>query len=626
MSRSKLSLILILQALGILALFRGLLLVAYYEEFATLSLFEIVQAFIYGIRFDFALLAAVFALPVIMLNLPSRWFDNRGWSATWYWLTLPLLLAVCLLIAADIAYYAFVKRHIAQELRLILHDTDFVLQLGMSSYKLALTFFVVFCALLVLLWRTSFPVSIKHTGFIKSIAVFAVILLVIFIGVRGGLQRKTIHIIDAYSTGNPIQGNLILNGAYSALRSFDNKASVSHEFYSEQQLQENAKEFGLLGDNPDYPFQQRFTDKQPSKLNVVVMVLESWSYKYIDSLAGNNYGITPNFDQLVKDGLVFKRFYAAGQRSIDGLQAILTGVPNLVDLPALGWGLESNKFSRLGDMVNQHGYHTIFAQSSRRTSFHIDGIAAATGFTEYYGMEDMQLELQYDDPESFWYGWDHETFNKVHSRLKEVKAPFFSFIFTGSTHGPYGTLPKRFLKRPHAPDTEAGFMNTIFYADWAIGEFMKQARQQPWFDNTVFIFTADHTVGAYRSGTTTEQFHIPLLIYSPKHVKPGVNNTVSSHFDIMPTIIDLLGLPDAFSSVGESVFRKQKQQAFIRAGNIMGLITNEGYLRHTLKKLVEAKTHDNKPMDQQTKDKLERYLLTFDQTAYQAIQSNHWAE
>jgi phosphoglycerol transferase MdoB-like AlkP superfamily enzyme len=626
MSRLKLSLILVLQALGIYALFRGLLLFAYYDEFAALTLTEIVQAFVYGLRFDFALLAALYFVPLLMINLPHSWFDNRGWVGFWYWLCLPIIIASCLLLAADLAYYAYVKRHIAQELRLILHDTSFILQLGMSSYKLALLVFAVFSGLLFLLWRKTFPRDLYSGSTAKQLAVFVLLAMVLFVGIRGGLQRKTVHIIDAYTTGNPSQGNLILNGAYSALRSFDEKPSVSHDFYSDAKLEQQARELGLYQDSEQYPFEKQFKHQQPTNLNVVVVLLESWSYKYVDALAGNNLGITPNFDKLVRDGLAFSRFYAAGQRSIDGLQAVLTGVPNLIDLPNLGWGLETSKFSRLGNMLQQHGYHTVFAQSSRRTSFHIDGIAAATGFEAYYGMEDMQLELDYADPESFWYGWDHETFNKVHEHLQQVNGPFFSFIFTGSTHGPYGTLPKMFLKRPHDANTEQGFMNTIYYSDWAIGEFMKQARQQPWFDDTVFIFTADHTVGAYRSGDTLDQFHIPMLIYSPRHIKPGVNNTISSHFDIMPTIIDVLGLPDRFSTVGQSLLRDKKGVAYIRAGNIMGIITDQGYLRHTLQKTVEARTLTHQAMDEATRDKLERHLLTIDQLAYESIESNRWAE
>lgn len=626
MSRLKLSLILVLQALGIFALFRGLLLVAYYDEFAALSLTEILQAFIYGIRFDFALTATLFAIPLLMINLPLRWFDNRNWVGLWFWLCLPIIIGICLLLAADLAYYAYVKRHIAQELRLILHDSDFILQMGLNSYKLALLFFTVFSGLLFLLWRKVFPREISASSTGKNLALYALLLLVLFVGIRGGLQRKAIHIIDAYVTGNPSQGNLVLNGAYSALRSFDNKPSVSHEFYSPAELKEQAKQIGLFQQSPQYPFQIQYADKQATKLNIVVVLLESWSYKYVDALAGNNYGITPNFDKLVNEGLAFKRFYAAGQRSIEGLQAVLTGVPNLIDLPALGWGLETSKFSRLGHMVQQQGYHTLFAQSSRRTSFHIDGIAAAAGFENYFGMEDMQLKLDYADPESFWYGWDHETFNKVHSHLKQVSEPFLSFVFTGSTHGPYGTLPKMFLKRPHDANTEQGFMNTLYYADWAIGQFMEEAKQQPWFDNTVFVFTADHTVGAYRSGSTPEQFHVPMVLYSPKHIKPGVNNTISSHLDIMPTIIDLLGIPDRFSSAGESLLRKKNNIAYIRAGNIMGIISDKGYLRHTLKKTVEAKTLAGQLMDHATQQQLERHLLTFDQAAYQSITSNNWAE
>ena len=602
------------------------------DEFSVLTGFEIFQAFIYGLRFDFALTSILFFIPILMINLPLKWFDHPKWLLFWYWVCLPLIVAICLLLAADIAYYAYVKRHITQELRLILHDSLFILEMGLNSYKLALLFFAGFAAVLVLVWRKAMPTNLDfsnnmHIG--KRVVLFFIVFLVLAIGLRGGTQRKTIHVINAFSTGNPTQGNLILNGAYSALRSFDKRPSVSHDFYDSKTLNKQAHQFGLYKLNNKYAFQNKFDHKKTNKLNVVIVLLESWSYKYIDALSGNNYGITPNFDKLIKQGLSFDRFYSAGQRSIEGLQAVLTGVPLLVDLPRLGWGLENSKFSRLGSMLQQHDYHTIFAQSSRRTSFHIDSISAAAGFKDYYGKEDMELKLDYANPDSFWFGWDHETFNKVQKQLAIAKEPFVNFTFTGSTHSPYGTLPIQFLKYPHSADSENGFMNTLFYADWALGKFMKEAQQQPWFDDTVFFFTADHTLGAYRKGNTLDQFHIPFLIYSPKHINPGTNNTISSHLDIMPTIIDLLKLPDTFSAVGESLLTKKNNEnavAYIRTGNLAGIISNEGYVLHTLKKVIEAKTLDQKPLAKNIQDKLERHLLTIDQSAYNAINANTWSE
>lgn len=632
MSRVKLSLILVLLALGLFTLFRGFLLITYFDEFSSLSVFEIIQSFVYGLRFDFALTSILFLFPILMINLPLKWAENKNWLKFWYWICLPIIIATSLLLAADIAYYAYVKRHITQELRLILHDTLFVLQMGLSSYKLALLSFAGFAAVLFFLWKKVFPKDLStndSTSFGKRIAIFTLVFFVLAIGVRGGTQRKTIHVINAFATGSPSQGNLILNGAYSALRSFSGKASVSHDFYKPEVLKQQALELGLYQQNERFPFQKKFNHTKGNKLNVVIVLLESWSYKYIDALAGNNYGITPNFDKLVKQGLSFDRFYAAGQRSIEGLQAVLTGVPVLIDLPRLGWGLENSKFSRLGSILQKHGYHTMFAQSSRRTSFHIDSISAAAGFENYYGMEDVKLKLDYEDPSSFWFGWDHETFNNVQSRLTGVTQPFISFIFTGSTHSPYGTLPKEFLKYPHHTDSEEGFMNTVFYADWAIGQFMKDARKQPWFDNTVFLFTADHTVGTYNNETTLDQFHIPFVMYSPKHIKAGTNNTISSHLDIMPTVIDMLKLPDTFSAVGQSLLTKKNDDqasAYIHAGNITGIINNKGYLLHTLQKVIEAKTLTHDKMDAKTQDKLEQHLLTIDQMAYQAINANTWEE
>lgn len=632
MSRIKLSLILILLALGLFSLFRGLLLITYFDEFSSLSIFEIAQSFIYGLRFDFALACILFFIPILMINLPFNWVNDQRWLKFWYWICLPLIIMVCLLLAADIAYFAYVKRHITQELRLILHDTFFILQMGLNSYKLALLAFAGFSALVFLIWKKTFPKKLSNDSsshFAKRITVFFLVFFILAIGLRGGTQRKTIHVINAFVTGNPTQGNLILNGAYSALRSFDKKPSVSHEFYNEEKLQQQAKELGLYQQDKRYAFQQKFNHKKENKLNIVIVLLESWSYKYVDALAGNNYGITPNFDKIVQQGLSFNRFYSAGQRSIEGLQAVLTGVPLLVDLPRLGWGLENSKFSRLGSMLQKHDYHTMFAQSSRRTSFHIDGISAAAGFENYFGREDMELKLNYANPDSFWFGWDHETFNKVQSYLSDTKEPFINFTFTGSTHSPYGTLPKEFMKYPHSTDTEQGFMNTLFYADWAIGQFMKEARQQPWFDNTIFFFTADHTLGAYRKGNTLDKFHIPFVIYSPKHITQGSNNAISSHLDVLPTIVDLLKLPDTFSAVGESLFRKKDNNqsfAYVRTGSLSGIINNEGYILHTLKGVVEAKTLKQQPLDITIQNKLERRLLTVDQMAYKAIKSNTWAK
>lgn len=625
-SRLALSLKLLTHTLLLFAAFRLLLLVAYYEEFASLSLFEMLQAFLYGLRFDLSVALTVLAIPLLLLNLPFAWAQSRRWVTTSYWLALPAIIVISLLMATDIAYYAYVKRHITQELQLMLHDIGFVVQMAFNSYKLALLIFTAFSVLLMLLWKVTLKKNIRPASAISRYTVFVILIAVILVGIRGGVQRKTINIIDAYAEGNPVQGNLILNGAYSAIRSMGNKQPVSHHYFTNEALMKQARQFNMLGPNKQRPFQQRNTDATPSKLNVVIVLLESWSYRYIDSLAGNNYGVTPNFDKLVRNGLAFNHFYAAGQRSIEGMQAVLTGVPNLVGLPNLGWGLESSKFTRLGHLVKSFGYQTLFAQSSRRTSFHIDGIAAATGFDSYYGMEDMQLELNYADPESFWYGWDHETFNKVHQHLQTTKPPFLSFIFTGSTHSPFGTLPKRFKKFPHGTDTEKGFLNTLYYADWAIGEFMKQASQQPWFDDTIFVFAADHALGKFHSNNTLQRFHIPLLIYSPKHIKPGINETIGSQYDIMPTIIELLELPATYSTFGQSLLSKKDPVAYVREGNISGIITEKGYLRHTLKKVVEANDLQHKPLDQQTRDELEQRLLTMDQLSYTALTNNTWAE
>jgi len=478
--------------------------------------------------------------------------------------------------------------------------------------------------LLVFAWFWLFAgKTAEKIGKLHYPAYLGFVLMLVTAG-RGGLGYKPVAIIDAFASGYTQQGNLILNGVFSISHSALKAEDASHQYFSEAEAQK------LLFDrrqplNPQYPFQQEFTDRQPPTHNLVLVLIESLSFKYVDSFAHRNYGVTPNLDRLAEEGLKFTNFFAAGQRSIEGIQATLTGLPPIIGLPTLGVGLLSN-YSKLGEIANANGYTTICVESLKRRSFRMDAIAGSTGFTEFYGQEDMSIRLNYPDPTASKWGWDYETYMTAADRMEKVKKPFLTYIITSTTHTPYPPLPAYLVKYPHTANTESGFLNTLNYTDWSIGEFMKRVRQQPWFDQTIFIFTADHALAHHQGGGFIERFHIPLIVYAPKRFSPATITTVTSQIDLFPSIIDMLNLKGRFSSFGESFLLENPARfAMVREGSILGIISDKGFLRHSLNNRLESQPFI--PATTQADfDQLENKLLAADQLIYAAVRENHWAE
>jgi phosphoglycerol transferase MdoB-like AlkP superfamily enzyme len=365
---------------------------------------------------------------------------------------------------------------------------------------------------------------------------------------------------------------------------------------------------------------------KPTGYNVVFILMESWNLDIIDSFGHNGYGVTPYFDALAKDGLKFTRFYAAGQRSIDGIQSTLTGIPVLKGLPRLDTGIGVSNISRLGNIVKSNGYSTLFMQCSDRGSYKVDAIAAATGFDHYYGREDVPILLDYPDPDAAIFGWDYDTLQLMKKKIDGLKKPFMAYFFTGTTHRPYAVLPKQFMThKPHTPQGINGYLNTLNYSDWSIGQFIAAAKKTDWFKNTIFIFTADHTThtaGLQHANIPPDRFHTPFLIYAPGIIKPGESDVIGSQLDVMPTIIDLLGLKNKFSALGTSLFRKEDGgEAFVSmGGQYIGLINENGYVFNDMKE--RTATGGLTPA---MADRAEQRLLAKDQLTYELLKKNKWA-
>ena len=613
-------------ALAQFSLARLALLGLYYNQFAELSAFLTIQALIEGIRFDLASITVFSSIPFLLLAFPIRVCRGRLWQGIWTWLLFTVLVIMTAALYGDIVYFDFVKRHTAQEL-LTFGEGDAGLMGGMI-FGVFLPFFLAFLVnivVLIYLWKVISVASLNEKQFkIRQIPAYFIFFLLLVVAGRGGLGYKPIAIIDAFASGNSSYSNLVLNGVFSISQSSLKAEDVNHTFFSQKEaLTEIRSRIGIS--NPDFPFQKSFEKTSTEQYNLVFILVESLSFKYVDSFSGKGLGVTPNLDRMAAQGLKFTRFFANGQRSVEGIQATLTGIPSIIGLPTIGVGILA-KYSKLGDLAERNGYTTIFMNSLKRRSFRLDAIAGSAGFREFYGMEDIPVLLDYPDPKASRWGWDYETFMKAAERMEKVKKPFLTYVVTGTTHTPYPRLPEFLEKYPHHANKEEGFLNTVYYLDWGIGQLVQRLEKQPWFDKTIFIITADHALAHYQAGGFKERFHIPLIVYAPKIFGPKTINTVWSQVDVFSSIVDILGLQGKYSSLGVSFFNPDaKSLALIREGPVMGMVGNQGYLRHSLKNRLETGKF-NQHVTAQYFDILEKRLLATDQLVFEMLKENRWAE
>ena len=520
-------------------------------------------------------------------------------------------------LTSDYMYFSFVKRHITNELLFLLNDSEYLMT-EVSVKLLPIIFLLVLTILFYPLFlKATCP---KKPEVQRSILSFVLILLVLIVVGRGGFQRKPIAVIDAYQYGSASQGHLILNGIFTA----------SHFSISSKFIERTAGEEKLYLDtlnlpvstNPDYPLERTNVQSGMSpKKNLVMIMIESLSFKYIDYLSGQNYGVTPNIDRIASNGLVFENFFANGQRSVDGAQSILTGIPPLPGMPDIT-ALSVN-YSSLGQLASDNHYRPIFLTTTLRESFSLDLIAGAAGFDDYHGLEDYPLLLNYIDAADRPLGWDYEAFMYLLKQLEGEKSNYVAFVNASSDHTPFARMQEPFNQYEHGTDTEGGYLNMLHYTDWALGEFINEYKKRKDFEETIFIITADHALPHFQGVEPYGKFRIPLIIYSPKNISPGRSKMFASQIDLFPTIIKLLDLEGKYSAIGKNILDTEKSFAVVKDGALLGIFSKEGFLVHNLKSVLEFQPADALS-DEFTKTKLASKAVAFDHLTYLLLTQNRW--
>ena len=302
--------------------------------------------------------------------------------------------------------------------------------------------------------------------------------------------------------------------------------------------------------SPKPPFERDIVGRGPEKrLNVVLISVEALSADFMAAF-GNRDGLTPRLDQLAREGLLFTRLYATGTRTARGLEALTLSYP-----PTPGYSIvkrpdNAGLFS-LGAVFKEKGYEPLYLYGGYAYFDNMEAFFSGNGYTVIDRTAIKSEDISY---ENIWGVADEDIFKLTLSELDKrwaAQKPFFAHIMTVSNHRPFA-YPAGRIDLPIG--TREG---AVKYTDFAIGQFIDRARAKPWFGRTLFVIVADHThKGRGRTELPPENYHIPLIVYSPGQVQPGRVDAVASQIDVAPTVLGMLDFSYASRFFGHDILRE----------------------------------------------------------------------
>jgi phosphoglycerol transferase MdoB-like AlkP superfamily enzyme len=360
------------------------------------------------------------------------------------------------------------------------------------------------------------------------------------LGIRGGTQLRPIGVLDAANVAGVKNAPFVLNSTFSLLRTWQKKTLEEKRYYNEKEI------FGCLS-----PIKQISTDSfnTGDKPNVIIILVESLSKEYLSFFGGT--GQTPFLDSLLGESLVFSNGFANARESVQGVPAVLASLPAWMDEPFIFSRYSVNKVNSLASVLKKYGYDSSFFHGAATGSMGFHAFTSSVGFDHYYGREDYGNEAHFDGS---WGIWDHLFLPYMIEQLSKTKEPFLSSVLTLNSHHPF-ILPKGF--KVSNPSIEYPILNSIQYVDKALASFFNLAKNEKWFDNTLFIITADHTgPKTSQQKASIDDYRIPIIFYKTNKFSKGLNDAVISHADIMPSVLSLLGIKDQVFTFGRNVFDK----------------------------------------------------------------------
>ncbi|MCF8278433.1 MAG: sulfatase-like hydrolase/transferase [Flavobacteriales bacterium] len=498
---------------------------------------EIFHSFLFGTAFDAVTIAYLLGPYFIVLPfLKKGAFQN---VATAYYII--MLGVMNLLNCIDAEFFKFTARRSTDDLFefAFLSDDLFNIAPNLLSHfwYLLVVFIVIMLLALWAIYQLTTKTETAKTGWMNGLALIP-IAFVLVLAARGGIRPIPLTIIDAGMTDSPELNSIVLSTPFTIIKTWG-KPELARLSYPKDEI---ADVNPII--NPDSTeLRGRFEGD-----NVIIIIVESLSTEYVGALNGLNVGYTPFVDSLCSISMVFENGFANGHRSIEGIPAVVASIPTLMYEPYTTSRYGGNNVTSMAKLLGEEGYYTSFMHGGNTNSMNFQSFAGQAGYQQFYDRNDYPFPNEHYD--GFWGISDHYFLNNCVEKFSEFKKPFFSSIFTLSSHHPY-SLPEDYQDR--FPKGTLPIHESIGYADEALRQFFENASKTDWYANTLFVITADHTSLSEHPQYQTKlgSLRIPVIFFHPNDTLiTATRQEVMQQIDIMPTILGLIGYEKPFFSFG----------------------------------------------------------------------------
>ena len=520
-----------------------------------------------GLVFDTSALLVTNSLYIVLMLFPL-WLKERPWyHRLCRWVFIVVNGGAFVINLCDAAYFPYTMRRTTNTV-----FSEFSNEGNLASIigqELLHHWYLVVVAVVVigLLWRLYRHPRLSSSDVFwwqYGVATLLALLLAApftVAGIRGGFATAvrpiTISNANQY-IDRPIEAALVLNTPFSLYRTIGKSVFTVPDYYADEA--EMAALYNPIHTLSTIDSIPSTAPLAPRKKNVVVIIIESFGREYIGALNqtlenGRYKGYTPFTDSLIAKSVTFTHSYCNGRKSIDGMPSILSSIPMFVE-PFFLTPASMNQVTGLAGLLGGEGYASAFFHGAQRGSMGFQAFARATGFQQYYGREDFNADKRFGGDADFdgtWAIWDEPFMQYYALKMSEMQEPFVTALFTASSHHPY-VIPEQYQEQ--FPEEGIVIHKCIRYTDMALRRFFETAARQPWFQNTVFVLTSDHTNLSDHAYYQTDLggFCSPIIIYAPDgSLEPRMEDKIAQQIDILPTVLGLLNYRKPYFAFGIDV-------------------------------------------------------------------------
>lgn len=512
--------------------------------------------FLGGIRFDLATVFVINLLFLFFSLLPFR-FTQR---VTYRKVNTILLYYIPNIVAfsadyIDMVYSRFTQKRMTFDVFRFIEAGDGFTELipqFLSDFWYVFVVYVVMMILFVCINRLIKTNDVPLYYSTKHFVILRTLLLIIMssvsvVAIRGGFQLRPIGITTASHYADMQHCVIVLNTPFTLFKTMDDVTLEPKNYFEEQELKTIYQP--IYSENHDACLK---TD------NVIVIILEGVTAEYSACLNSQlNQSFTPNLDSIAHHGKMIKT-YANGTRSMEGIPAVIAGIPSLMDNEYITSLYADNIITSLPMILSKYGYQSAFFHGGKNGTMNFDSFAKTAKYDYYYGKDEYNNNADYD---GHWGIFDDKFLYYFVNQLDTFLNPFFASIFLLSSHHPY-TLPNTYKERFSIE--EENMKTCVAYSDWSIGEFFKEASKKSWYQNTLFVIISDHASKSEDPyyNTLIGKYEIPMIWFHPSDTFPPISRPFAQQVDVMPSIIDYLNISDTVFSFGHSVFDNDTASVF----------------------------------------------------------------